>query len=158
MIARLAACLVLALVATASAAHAAEITGPAHVIDASSIDIGGRPIRLYGIAAPAESQICERNGAAWRCGQDASWALAERLERHWVLCDTMDDAAPEASTAICYLGGRQGLDVAAWLVDQGWALADPAASDYAAQEQAAQKTGRGLWAGKFELPQLSQQP
>lgn len=157
MLHRIAACFVLAVLAVAPAA-AAEIAGPAHVIDANSVDIGGRPVRLHGIAAPVESQICERNGAAWRCGQDASWALAERLERHWLLCDTMDDASPEASTAVCYLGGRQGIDVGAWMVEQGWALADPAASDYAAQEQAAQKAGRGLWAGKFDLPLLSQRP
>lgn len=132
-------------------AAAVEITGPAHVIDAGAVEIGGREIRIYGVTAPVESQICERNAAAWRCGQDASWALAEQLERHWVLCDTVPPGDPDASTAICYLGGRGGLDVGAWLVEQGWALADPGRSDYVAQQQVAERSARGLWAGKFDL-------
>ena len=138
-------------------AAAVEITGPAHVLDANSVEIGGRPIQFYGIEAPPESQMCERAGAAWRCGQDASWALAEKLERHWLLCDTLPGGSADISRAICYLGGRQGIDVGAWLVEQGWALADRSGAardgtDYLAQEQSAQRAGRGLWAGKFDPP------
>jgi len=133
-------------------AGAVEITGPAHVLDANAVEIGGRPIQLYGIDAPPENQICERAGAPWRCGQDASWALAEKLERHWLLCDTLPGGSAEVSRAICYLGGRDGVDIGGWLVEQGWALADRAGTDYLAQEQSAQRAGRGLWAGKFDPP------
>lgn len=151
----------LAMVAalTASVAAAAELNGPAQVVDGNSIAIGGRVVRLFGIDAPDEDQICQRQGAAWRCGQDAGWALAERLERHWVLCDTraapassegIADAA-NADPAVCYLDGRR-IDVNAWMVEQGWALSDRRANAYLAQEEAAQRAGRGLWAGKFDPP------
>jgi len=136
-------------------AWGAELNGPAEVIDGNRVTIGGQVVRLYGIDAPDEDQMCERHGGAWRCGQDAGWALAERLERHWVLCETRaDPAASEASDAVpavCYLEGRQ-IDVNAWMVAQGWALADPATSTYAAEEQTAQRAGRGLWIGKFDPP------
>jgi len=136
-------------------AKAAELKGPAQVVDGNKLTIGGSVVRLYGIDAPDENQMCERRGAPWRCGQDAGWALAERLERHWVLCETRADApnpeASEAVPAICYLEGRQ-IDVNAWMVAQGWALADPGATAYAAEEHTAEQAGRGLWAGKFEPP------
>jgi len=133
-----------------------ELNGPAEVIDGNSIAIGGRVVRLYGIDAPDEQQMCERQGGSWRCGQDAGWALAERLERHWVLCEPKSgapgaDPRADAVPAVCYLEGRQ-IDVNAWMVAQGWALADPGASIYVAEEQTAQHAGRGLWAGKFDPP------
>ena len=135
-----------------SPARAAELTGPARVLDARAVEIGGRPIRLYGIDAPGEDQICERAGTPWRCGQDASWALAAKIERHWVVCDTLPGGSADESRAVCYLGGRNGEDLGAWMVEQGWALADRGGTDYLAQEQSAQKAGRGLWAGKFDPP------
>lgn len=151
----LVAALAASFAATAFGAAAAELNGPAAVIDANSIAIGGRVVRLYGIDAPDEDQMCERRGGAWRCGQDAGWALAERLERHWVLCETRPEAPdPEASDAVpavCYLDGRQ-IDVNAWMVTEGWALADPGASVYTAEQQIAQRAGRGLWSGKFDPP------
>lgn len=141
--------------AAAFPARAAELNGPAQVVDGNRVTIGTQLVRLYGIDAPDEDQMCERRGAAWRCGQDAGWALAERLERHWVLCETRADPPdPEASDAVpavCYLEGRQ-IDVNAWMVTQGWALADPGAAVYAAEEHTAERAGRGLWAGKFAPP------
>ncbi|HTP83386.1 MAG TPA: thermonuclease family protein [Alphaproteobacteria bacterium] len=143
-----------ALVIVAARAAAAELNGPAQVVDGNRIAIGGNVVRLFGIDAPDEDQMCERRGAAWRCGQDAGWALAERLERHWVLCEIRTDAPADASEpvpAVCYLEGRQ-IDVNAWMVVQGWALADPGAAVYAAEQQTAERAGRGLWAGKFDPP------
>jgi endonuclease YncB( thermonuclease family) len=133
---------------------AAELNGPAQVVDGNRITIGANVVRLYGIDAPDEDQVCQRRGANWRCGQDAGWALAERLERHWVLCETRAEASePDTDEvpAVCYLQGRR-IDVNAWMVTQGWALAEPGAAVYAAEQQAAERAGRGLWAGKFDPP------
>jgi endonuclease YncB( thermonuclease family) len=151
-----------------AAARADELNGPAEVIDGNSLAIGGRAVRLFGIDAPDEDQTCRRGGAAWRCGQEAGWALAAKIELHWVLCDTQPPAArapgiaagPEpagpdtpspAVRAVCYIDGRR-IDLAAWMVEQGWALADRRSAAYLAQEQAAQRAGRGLWSGTFEPP------
>jgi len=131
----------------------AEINGPARVIDAGTIEIGSSTISLYGVDAPRSDQVCERGGAAWRCGQDAEWALAERFERHWALCDEKGTDSAGRIVAVCYLGGRNGIDVNAWLLEQGWALAHADAPDtYHALENAAQRAGRGLWSGKFTSP------
>jgi endonuclease YncB( thermonuclease family) len=145
--------LTVALVLTVTLARAAELNGPAHVVDGNRVTIGSQIVRLYGIDAPDEDQMCERRGAAWHCGQDAGWALAERLERHWLLCEIRADPPGPSDDvpAICYLEGRR-IDVNAWMVAQGWALADPGAAVYAAEEQTAQRAGRGLWAGKFDPP------
>jgi endonuclease YncB( thermonuclease family) len=116
-------------------ATAAELNGPARVVDSGNLEIGGQAVTLAGIRAPAESTTCPRGGQTWRCGQQAAWALAERIERHWVLCD-------EQRT--CFIGGRAGINLNRWLVEQGWAeAADPA---YVPVEQSARQAGRGLWA------------
>lgn len=145
---------VLAPVLVAGGTAATDLNGPAQVADGNSIAIGGVPIRLRGIDAPDEDQICQRDHIPWRCGQQAAWALAERLERHWVLCDPQpaSNTKPDAVSAICYLGGRQGINVNAWMVEQGWAVSDRTTNTYLAEEHSAQAGGRGLWSGDFEPP------
>jgi endonuclease YncB( thermonuclease family) len=64
-------------------AHA-DISGKPQIIDGDTIDIGGQRIRLHGMAAPESVQACEANGKSWRCGQDATRALANIIGRTWV--------------------------------------------------------------------------
>src|SRR5262249_62398123 len=52
------------------------ITGVATVRDGDTVEIHGRPIRLYGIDAPEGRQVCRRDGRDWRWGQAAAPALA----------------------------------------------------------------------------------
>jgi len=131
----------------------AELNGPARVVDAGTVEIGSQIVRFFGLDAPPSQQMCERGNTAWRCGQDAEWALAERLERHWLTCDEQAADASGAARAICYIGGRNGININAWLVENGWAVARPEeTARYLALEQAAQRAGRGLWAGKFGAP------
>ena len=44
------------------------------------------------IDAPEEGQTCTRGEAAWDCGAEATFALANLLGRHWVTCK---DEAPD---------------------------------------------------------------
>jgi endonuclease YncB( thermonuclease family) len=146
----LAACFVAAALPVA----ANEITGIAQIIDGRTIEIGGQTVRLADIDAPAPGQTCERGGRTYDCAQEATWALAERLGRHWVLCVERRRDAQGVAHATCYLGGRHGIDVNAHMVRQGWAVADPAAggANYADAEAAAQGERLGLWAGAFSHP------
>lgn len=138
-----------------SAALADEISGIARIIDGRTIAIGSQTLRLAGIDTPEPGQRCERGGAAYDCGQEATWALAERLGRHWVLCDGEGSDADGAIRATCYLGGRHGIDVNAHMVRQGWALALPG-SRYAEAEATARHERIGLWAGNFTSPSGAQ--
>ena len=67
------------------------IVGVASVIDGDTIEIHGQRVRLFGIDAPESSQLCVRpTGEGWRCGQQASFALADRIGRATVSCQLHD--------------------------------------------------------------------
>ncbi|MGB8526343.1 MAG: thermonuclease family protein [Rhodoplanes sp.] len=69
-----------------------RMVGVASVIDGDTIEIHGQRIRLFGIDAPESSQLCVRpTGERWRCGQRASFALADRVGRATVSCQPHDD-------------------------------------------------------------------
>src|SRR4051812_47329010 len=129
----------LAVLALLASPALAEINGEARVVDAGTVEIGSQLVRFYGVEAPPSAQVCERGGTTWRCGQDAEWALAERIERHWVLCDEQPADRAGIAQGVCYIGGRSGINLNAWLVENGWAMAKPEEiPSYAALEQAAQ--------------------
>ena len=66
-------CLVLA---EASGVLAAEVSGPARVIDGDTLDIGTTRVRLFGIDAPESAQRCkDAKLAEWACGRSATRAL-----------------------------------------------------------------------------------
>ena len=71
---RLAGILILCLLATPALA---DVTGPARVIDGDTLEIQGQRIRLHGIDAPENRQLCFIDGKPWQCGEDAANALRE---------------------------------------------------------------------------------
>ena len=68
----------------------AEITGPARVIDGDSLEIQGERIRLHGIDAPENRQLCRLDGKPWQCGRDATDALASKIGNQRVTCQELD--------------------------------------------------------------------
>jgi len=69
--------LLLALAAIGPASTQDGLAGVASVIDGDTIEIGGQRIRLFNIDGPESSQLCvQPTGERWRCGQQASFALA----------------------------------------------------------------------------------
>lgn len=145
--------LVAVIAGTASLAAAQEINGIANVVDGRTIAIGPQTLRLAGVYTPEPGQRCERQGQSYDCGQEASWALADRLGRHWVQCDETSRGSAGVIEVVCYLGGRHGIDVNAYMVRQGWAIAVPgAAVDYADAEAGARRERLGMWAGSFTRP------
>lgn len=125
--------------------------GRAHVLDADTIEVRGRRIRLHGIDAPENDQMCERNRRPWRCGRDATEALRGHLAGRSVTCHELDVDRFGRSVARCLVNGQ---DVNAWLVRNGWAIAYRRYSEaYVTHEAEARAARRGIWSGQFEMPE-----
>ncbi|MBR0656331.1 thermonuclease family protein [Plastoroseomonas arctica] len=127
------------------------LRGRAYVVDADTLQIAGTRIRLHGIDAPERDQSCTRAGVAWRCGQQASAALATLLAGRELRCEPRDHDRYDRVVAVCWAGA---VDVNHWLVDQGWAVAYRRYSiAYVAAETEARQARRGIWSGSFEPPE-----
>ena len=75
------------------------------VIDGDTIEIHGQHIRLFGIDTPESSQLCIRaSGERLRCGQQASFALADRIGRAAVTCQPRDLDRYGRVVAVCFKG------------------------------------------------------
>ena len=126
------------------------LSGRASVIDGDTIEIHGTRIRLFGIDAPESSQSCTARGKAYRCGQQAAFALSSKIGTQAVECQPKDQDRYGSIVAVCRVGGE---DINAWMVAQGWALAYRYySSDYVSQEQDASRSKIGVWQGSFEPP------
>ena len=147
----MAAVLLLAMSPVSFAGQVSDRVGIASVIDGDTIELHGERIRLFGIDAAESSQLCEdAAGKAYRCGQQAALALADRIGRQTVRCEGKDRDRYGRLVAICYLGDE---DLDAWMVLQGLALAFRKYSTlYVPQEDEARLAKRGLWSGSFEMP------
>ena len=141
--------LILSLVSGAIARD--SIIGAASVVDGDTIEIHGQRIRLFGIDAPEGSQLCVRpNGERWRCGQQASLALADRIGRATVRCEHRDVDRYGRVVAICFKGAE---NLNGWMVANGWAVAFRRYSlDYVADEDAARGNRTNIWSGEFDMP------
>jgi endonuclease YncB( thermonuclease family) len=103
------------------------------------------------IDAPESSQWCSRDQIAYRCGQEAAFALADKIGFKTVSCLRRDTDRYGRMVAVCTAGGE---DLGGWLVSQGYAIAFRRYSlDYVPTEERAREAKRGLWAGEFERPE-----
>ena len=128
-----------------------RVTGPARVIDGDTLVMEGETIRLYGVDAPETDQSCHGpRGRIWRCGQTATRALAALSADRTVVCMTTSRGRYGRAIARCHVGK---VDLGAWMVASGWALAYRRYSRrYVPHECAARLARRGLWSGRFEAP------
>ncbi|HEX2256390.1 MAG TPA: thermonuclease family protein [Afifellaceae bacterium] len=147
---RILACLIL-LLSLAEPASAAELTGRASVIDGDAIDIRGERIRLHGIDAPESGQWClDGAGLGYRCGQQAAFALADRIGAQNVRCNLLERDQYDRHIGRCFLGEA---DLNAWMVRQGQAVAYRRFStEYVPVEEAARRDEIGVWQSDFDLP------
>lgn len=149
MLVRWAVALVALLAAGQSAAE--TLAGRASVIDGDTIELHGQRIRLFGIDAPEGRQPCESSsGKPWRCGTAAAQALDRLTVGKTVICDGKNRDRYGRIVAVCKVGGR---DLGAALVEDGLAVAYRSYSHaYIPAEDAARKSRRGIWAGRFQMP------
>jgi endonuclease YncB( thermonuclease family) len=126
--------------------------GIPRVIDGDTIVINGTRIRLFGIDAPESKQSCTSAGKAYECGTASKNALVEKIGSAPVRCAVKRKDMYGRSVAICKL--EEGLDLNAWLVKEGWAVAYSRYSQaYVPLEAQAQEERKGIWSGNFENPE-----
>lgn len=137
----------------AATSTGAEVVGKGQVIDGSTLEVGGRTVRLHGIDSPTEEQNCTQDGNPWPCGRNASYYLASQVGDHWLRCEEMGLDSKDRIVAVCRVGGK---DLGRFMVAQGWALADRRVGhDYVADEGRARAARKGTWRGDLVAPKGS---
>ena len=128
----------------------ADVAGRARVIDGDTIEVASARVRLFGVDAPESAQNCLQGIRRWSCGEQATRALAGRIDGRSVACEERDRDRYGRIVAVCRYSGQ---DVNAWLVREGWAMAYRRYSmAYVGEEASARRAKRGLWRGEFVPP------
>ena len=143
-----------ACVATIWTVSAMLLLAPLKVLDADlvtyafiqndgTLRMKGRTIRLYGIHIPSTDRICQGFTRPLKCGSRAALALSFKKGANFVSCEPVSWHADGSLTAVCRVKGE---DLAAYLLERGWALALPDAPfEYTALERIARRRGIGVW-------------
>ena len=135
-------------------ALADNLTGQASIIDGDTLEIHGARIRLWGIDAPESSQLCRgEDSIQYRCGAKAANNLDWFLNKRPVDCAPVSLDQYRRTVATCSV---DGIDLADWLVRNGFALDWPQYSKgkYDKAQRDADHAGRGIWAGSYVAPWL----
>lgn len=122
------------------------------VTDGDTMMLGGRTVRIWGVDAPEAGQDCQDGaGRSWRCGRQASRALAARVAGAAIACHTVEQDRYGRDVARCSADGE---DLGTWLVRSGWALDYKAfsANQYADEEAQARADRLGVWRGSVTPP------
>ena len=132
-------------------ADAADLVGPARVIDGDTLAIAGDTIRLAHIDTPEMAQICPNGPAEMRrCGAYTAGRLREWIGDADLHCQLNEIDRYGRFIAEC---SKQGHDVSTWLVEQGLAMAFRRYSDaMIGEEEKARLSGVGLWQTAFQPP------
>lgn len=130
------------------------ISGRASVIDGDTIDIHGSRIRIWGIDAPESNQLCSNaNGQDYLCGQKASLALADWLNKSQpIQCEIQYKDKYERFVAKCMRADKQ--DIGKYMVGKGFALDWPRYSKgyYNKVQESTKQKKIGMWQGHFIEP------
>lgn len=141
----------LACVLSATTAVAEDVSGMPEIVDADTLYVASRKIRLSGIDAPETDQIClDGSGQKNSCGLDAKTQLQQRYAGKQLTCKLAGNDLYGRNLGDCFLGGES---MSRWLVRNGWALAFRRYSkEFIADEDYARVRQAGLWAGAFIAP------
>lgn len=127
-----------------------NIIGRAEAIDGDTIRVRDQRIQLFGIDAFHERQRCrDAPGNRYRCGRRALRALARKIDGERIACRRKEQHRRRI-VAVCWMGAE---DIGAWMVLNGWALAEPGrGGDYVIHERRAERRRAGAWQGDFLNP------
>lgn len=129
-----------------------NLAGVPTVTDGDTVRMGEHRIRLYGIDAPERGQTCTDDaGDNWPCGISATAVLRSFISEAQIECRRKDTDRYGRIVAACY---KDGIDINAWMVRNGWAVAYTRYStDYVGEETLARTERLGIWAGEFMTPE-----
>jgi endonuclease YncB( thermonuclease family) len=141
--------LIAAILLLAPPLAAGEFRGNAFVQDDATLKVAGRIVRLHGIYVPPSGQSCETRIRPAQCASRAALALDFRIQG-FVRCRETGTFTDGSVEAVCSVDGGSinapRIDLGAWLIAEGWAVASPAAPfEYVAQERIARTRGLGVW-------------
>ena len=133
---------------SALAANHYDFSGSAFVDDAGALHIRQRTVHLWGILVPATREQCLTYVRPPECGPRAALTLQEGISG-FVRCRIIarnEDNSVEAQCFSGYGNFDDGVDLAAYLLNRGWALAAPGGPpDYQILESVARHNELGLW-------------
>jgi endonuclease YncB( thermonuclease family) len=126
--------------------------GLGKIKDGDSFVLRGKQVRLHGIDAPEYRQTCESaKGKDYPCGKDAAKALRELLRGRNITCTEIERDRYRRSVSVCRNGE---VELNKEMVRLGWAIAYRRHSrNYVVAEREAKAAKRGLWSGKFAMPE-----
>lgn len=135
---------------TVKSAVTERVNGHVRVIDGDTLEVSGQHVRLYGIDAFEKKQTCFVGGVSWPCGETATKAMIGVINNRDVSCEGTQHDRYNRLIGKCSVGN---IDLSAFMVSQGWALAYREYSmDYVTEEQTARENSRGAWRGQFVEP------
>lgn len=132
--------------------------GPATIIAADTLEIGGARIRLWGVSLRESARSCPDYAAGSNCIAGALWELEQFIKDYDVRCDLEGAAQPDGRTAgrcdvrydECYgvTCRSRWRDISEELIAAGVVVQDRAESGgrYDEAEETARYGSAGLWA------------
>ena len=91
------------LVILVTPALAAELNGPAHIVDGDTLHLNGTKIRLHGIDAPETRQECQdKDDASYLCGEASTAALRTLIGSQPVRCEGSTHDRYGRPIGVCY--------------------------------------------------------
>lgn len=129
-----------------------KISGSINVIHAHLFKINNRYIRLYGVDAPDNDQLCsDDRGSSYNCGEKAASWVRNWIDNNIVDCYIFKVDPKGIDLGTCLWGQY---DIGAGLVGAGWGIANERESSiYKPYEVKAQSESSGLWQGTFYMPE-----
>ncbi len=135
-----------AVMLAAMPAYAGEWSGVPLVIDGGTIAINGQRLRLAGLDAPDNAQICQgSDNIAYDCGVEARRALAVIIASRDVRCSGDHRDRYRRPLVTCQIGET---DIGRELVRLGWAMAAPS-SDYGVERTMRARRDAACGKGRF---------
>jgi endonuclease YncB( thermonuclease family) len=108
---------------------------------AGLVQTGDTTLQIKDIEPEKADKVCEGDGKSWPCGMVARTAFRNFLRGRALVCAEMDEKAEGAAAASCTVGK---MNVAEWLVTNGWAIPLPGTA-LEAKAEAARSAKRGFY-------------